>query len=142
MAQVFRNDLLYAKERYAILGAAMAVFDELGNGYVEPIYQDALELEFRARGIPYEREKELHVQYKGQQVKHYYKADFVCYGKIIVELKAVSSLNNEHLAQTINYLKTTGMELALLANFGSNILERKWLICSRVHNTITIQEQR
>lgn len=141
MAQVLRKDVLYAEERYAILGAVMAVFDELGNGYIEPVYQDALELEFQARGIPYEREKELRIQYKGQYVKHYYKADFVCYGKIIIELKAVSALNNEHMAQTINYLKTTGLELALLANLGSNTLERKWLISSRSRNILNVQEQ-
>ena len=141
MAQVLRKDVLYAEERYAILGAVMAVFDELGNGYIEPVYQDALELEFQARGIPYEREKELRSQYKGQYVKHYYKADFVCYGKIIIELKAVSALNSEHMAQTINYLKTTGLELALLANLGSNTLERKWLISSRSRNILNVQEQ-
>ncbi len=141
MAQVLRKDVLYAEERYAILGAVMAVFDELGNGYIEPVYQDALELEFQARGIPYEREKELRIQYKGQYVKHYYKADFVCYGKIIIELKAVSALNSEHMAQTINYLKTTGLELALLANLGSNTLERKWLISSRSRNILNVQEQ-
>ena len=141
MAQVLRKDVLYAEERYAILGAVMAVFDELGNGYIEPVYQDALELEFQARGIPYEREKELRIQYKGQYVKHYYKADFVCYGKIIIELKAVSALNSEHMAQTINYLKTTGLELALLANLGSNTLERTWLISSRSRNILNVQEQ-
>ncbi len=141
MAQVLRKDVLYAEERYAILGAVMAVFDELGNGYIEPVYQDALELEFQARGIPYEREKELRIQYKGQYVKHYYKADFVCYGKIIIELKAVSALNSEHMAQTINYLKTTGLELALLANLGSKTLERKWLISSRSRNILNVQEQ-
>jgi len=141
MSRVYKYNILYPEERYRILGAAMAVYNEMGNGYLEPVYQDALELEFKACGIPYEREKLIHIQYKGQQINHFYKADFVCYDKIVVELKAKKSLIEEHSAQTINYLKASGHELALLANYGSIPLQYKWLICSRMQNSISIEQQ-
>lgn len=108
----------YKEESYAIRGAVFAVHKELGCGFLERVYQDALEYEFKERGIPYEREKEIHIKYKGKPLGEPYRADFVCYGKIIIELKALAALENVHRAQVVNYLKATGMKLGLLVNFG------------------------
>ena len=111
--------MLYNKEQsYAINGAAMNVSNALGHGFLEAVYQEALELEFIKRGIPYEREKELKIFYEGKELRQTYKADFVCYGDIIVELKAVAHLDDSHRSQVFNYLKATGFKLGLLYNFG------------------------
>lgn len=111
--------MLYNKEQsYAINGAAMNVYNALGHGFLEAVYQEALELEFIKRGIPYEREKELKIFYEGKELRQTYKADFVCYGDIIVELKAVAHLDDSHRSQVFNYLKATGLKLGLLYNFG------------------------
>ena len=96
----------------------MEVYNQLGHGFLEAVYQEALEMEFKLRGIPYEREKEITITYKGETLKQTYKADFVCYGKIIVELKAVSELDDSHRSQVYNYLHATGYNLGLLLNFG------------------------
>ena len=119
--------MLYNKEQsYAINGAAMNVYNALGHGFLEAVYQEALELEFIKRGIPYEREKELKIFYEGKELRQTYKADFVCYGDIIVELKAVAHLDDSHRSQVFNYLKATGFKLGLLYNFGHyNGLERE-----------------
>ena len=109
--------LLYKEESYAIIGAMFAVHKELGAGFLERVYQDALEYEFQERGIPYEREKEIRVMYKGKPLGEPYRADFICYNKIIVELKAVKELEKLHNAQVINYLKITGFKLGILVNF-------------------------
>lgn len=110
--------LLYSDLSYAINGAAFHVYNKLGHGFLEAVYQEALEIEFQRRNIPYEREKELKIQYDGVELKQTYKADFVCYDKIIVELKAVSALDDAHRSQVYNYLHATGMKLGLLYNFG------------------------
>lgn len=111
--------MLYNKEQsYAINGAAMNVYNALGHGFLEAVYQEALELEFIKRGIPYERETELKIFYEGKELRQTYKADFVCYGDIIVELKAVAHLDDSHRSQVFNYLKATGFKLGLLYNFG------------------------
>ena len=111
--------MLYNKEQsYAINGAAMNVYNALGHGFLEAVYQEALELEFIKRGIPYEREKELKIFYEGKELRQTYKADFVCFGDIIVELKAVAHLDDSHRSQVFNYLKATGFKLGLLYNFG------------------------
>lgn len=115
-------DFIYKDESYAIRGAMFVVHKELGCGFLERAYQDALEFEFQERGIPYEREKEIQIMYKGKPLGEPYRADFVCYGKIIVELKAVGTLESVHRSQVINYLKATGMKLGILVNFGEEFL--------------------
>lgn len=111
--------MLYNKEQsYAINGAAMHVYNVLGYGFLESVYQEALEIEFLKRGIPYEREKELKIYYAGKAMRQTYRADFVCYNNIIVELKAVAHLDDVHRSQIYNYLKATGYKLGLLYNFG------------------------
>lgn len=111
--------MLYNKEQsYAINGAAMHVYNVLGYGFLESVYQEALEIEFLKRGISYEREKELKIYYEGKAMRQTYRADFVCYNNIIVELKAVAHLDDVHRSQIYNYLKATGYKLGLLYNFG------------------------
>ena len=112
--------LLYKDMSYAINGAAFHVYNKLGHGFLEAVYQEALEIEFQRRNIPYEREKELRIQYEDVVLKQTYKADFVCFDKIIVELKAVSALDDAHRSQVFNYLHATGYKLGLLYNFGSS----------------------
>ena len=107
-----------------IINACMEVHNELGNGFLEPVYQEALEEEFKIQGIPYVREKLLPVMYKGKQLKKEYYADFVCYDDIIVELKAVRVLSKPHKAQVLNYLNAANKEIGLLINFGETKL--KW----------------
>lgn len=117
------NNLIYKDETYKIVGACMEVHQQLGCGYLEAVYQEALAYEFMERNIPFEREKVLNIIYKNKMLKHSYKADFVCFGKIIVELKALPSLTTIEEAQVINYLKITGNKLGLLVNFGKESLE-------------------
>ena len=104
-------ELIYPKESYMIIGAAMRVYNTLGPGFLESVYQEALEIEFRKRGIPYERECELKINYGNIVLKQTYKADFVCYDKIIIELKAVQELNDAHRSQVHNYLHATRFKL-------------------------------
>lgn len=124
------SELLYKDEAYGIVGACMEVHRELGSGFLEAIYQEALEKEFIEQKIPYAREKNLRVRYKGQLLSKQYIADFLCFDKIIVELKAVKELSKEHEAQLFNYLKTTGLQLGLLINFGEASLRSKRIICT------------
>ncbi len=102
----------------------MTVHKELGNGFLEAVYQEALELELKERGIPYVREAKITIFYKGQELQKEYYADFICYGKIIVELKCLARLVNANKAQVINYLHGTGLQVGLLFNFGEASL--KW----------------
>lgn len=111
--------LLYADESYKIAGAIYEVHKELGPGLMEKVYQEALEKELKLQNIPFEREKSFTVMYKGEELEQKYIADFVCYDKIIVELKAVDELLPVHTAQVINYLAITGYKLGLLVNFNS-----------------------
>ncbi len=106
----------------------MVVHKTLGCGFLEPVYQEALSIEFKRQNIPYEKEKILTIFYKGIELEKKYIADFVCFGKIIVELKALSSLTSEHEAQILNYLKATGLKLGLLVNFGEKSLKYKRMI--------------
>lgn len=121
--------LLYENESYAIRGAAMKVYEILGHGFVEPVYQEALEIEFRRRNIPYKREVEIEIYYDGVLLEKKFRADFVCYDSIIVELKAVSELDEGNLLQLSNYLKATHLRLGLLINFGnmSGVEIERWI---------------
>lgn len=116
------SNLFYRDESYKIRGALFAVHNELGCGFLERVYQDALEVEFRLRNIPYEREKAIQIVYKGEPLGEPYRADFVCYGKVIIELKSVSEILDVHRAQIINYLKATKIKLGFLVNFGEESL--------------------
>ena len=121
--------IVYSQESYKIIGAAFNVYNTLGHGFLEAVYQECLELEFKKQGIPYEREKEIKIYYDGQELKQTYRADFVCYDKIIVELKAVSELEESHHAQVYNYLHATGYKLGILLNFGcSDGLEKDRIV--------------
>ena len=111
-------DLIYAEEAYAIFGACFDVCNHMGNGFVEPVYQECLEIEFESKEIPHIAQQELHLQYRGRVLKRKYVPDFVCYDKVIVEIKAVSTSTDEHRAQVHNYLAATGYQLGLLINFG------------------------
>ena len=110
--------LIFQNESYAIRGAAMKVYNTLGCGFLEAVYQEALEIELEKRHIPYEREKELEIYYDDIKLGKKYVADFVCYDKIILELKAVKDLDDSHRSQLYNYLKVTGFKLGFLINFG------------------------
>jgi len=122
------DNLIYKEESYKIIGACMEVHKLLGAGFLEAVYQEALEIEFNNQGIPYEREKELKIYFKGIELRKRYNADFVCYEKIIVEVKALSQLVSDHKAQLLNYLKATGYKLGLLVNFGEKSLRYKRLV--------------
>jgi GxxExxY protein len=121
-------DFLYKEECYKILGCAMEVHKELGPGFLEAVYQEALSIELASSFVNYEKEKIIDISYKGEIMAKKYIADFVCNEGIIVELKAVNSLKNEHFAQVLNYLKATDLRIALLINFGSKSLEFKRII--------------
>ena len=110
--------VLYAGEAFEIQGAIFEVSRELGIGFLEAVYQECLALEFASRGIPFRAKPSLGLRYKGKALVQTYAPDFVCYDRIIVELKAVREIAPEHRAQLINYLKATGLRLGLLVNFG------------------------
>lgn len=114
-----KKELLFKDECYAIQGAIFDVYKEMGCGFLEAVYQECLEKELSKRGIHFQSQLELTLNYKGEQLNQTYKPDFICYDKIIVEIKAVKELASEHKAQLLNYLKATGLELGLLINFGS-----------------------
>jgi len=122
------NEFRFKEECYDIIGACMDVANELGCGFLESVYQEALCLEFKEQGIPFEKEKVLEIYYKGNLLSKKYLADFVCFNQVILELKAVESLRPEHTAQVLNYLKATGKTIGLLVNFGTTKLQYKRII--------------
>lgn len=111
-------NLIYENESFALRGAFFEVFKALGSGFLESVYQEALAKEFQICNIPYQEQVELKLHYKGMPLKQTYKPDFLCFDKIIVEIKAVSELAPEHEAQLVNYLRITKMRLGFLVNFG------------------------
>ena len=110
--------ILFKDESYAIQGAIFDVYREMGCGFLESVYQECLEKEFRLQNIPFVSQAELKLTYKGEPLLQTYKPDFICFNQIIVELKAVKAIAPEHQAQVINYLKASGMKLGILVNFG------------------------
>ncbi len=113
------TDLILKEEVYAIVGAAIEAHRELGPGFLEPVYQEAMEIELQSRNIPFESQKRLVISYKGHQLQKEDAPDLVCYGQIIVELKALDRLSGKEEAQLLNYLTATGLRVGLLINFGS-----------------------
>ena len=122
------TDLIYKQESYKIIGACLEVHKELGYGFLEPVYQEALSIEFQKQNIPFEKEKILSIIYKDIELEKKYIADFVCFSKIIIELKALSALTSEHESQVLNYLKATGFKLSILVNFGEESLKYKRIV--------------
>ena len=118
-------DLIYKEEVYNIIGAAMEVHNDLGCRFLEAVYQEAFEIELQNQKIPYTREQEIEIYYKEIQLNKKSRADFICFDKIIVELKALSQLSSENEAQVLNYLKATNLKVGLLINFGSKSLQYK-----------------
>lgn len=112
--------IYYKQESYDIVGAAMEVNNTLGFGFLEAVYQEALEIELRKRQIPFDPQKELQIHYGDVVLIQKYKPDFICYDKIIIEIKAVSALDDSHRAQLYNYLHATGYKLGILINFGNS----------------------
>jgi GxxExxY protein len=112
------KDIVFKDESYAIIGACFEVYNGKGCGFLEPVYQECLQIEFEHQRIPAIAKPALTLSYRGRTLLQTYQADFVCYGKIIVELKATSALVDEHRAQLLNYLHATGFQLGLLVNFG------------------------
>ena len=112
------GEILYKEESYRVMGACFEVYKEKGCGFLEAVYQECLELELGWQGIPFRPQAELKLAYKGHPLKQVYYPDFICFDKIIVEIKAVSALVDENRAQLHNYPKATGYRLGLLVNFG------------------------
>lgn len=121
-------EIIFKQESFDIIGVCMDVHTELGIGYAEVVYKDAMEIEFKECGIPYEREKSFPVFYKGKPLDRYFTVDFFLYDKIIVEVKAKSSIVSEHEAQTMNYLACAKGRLAIIANFGAKSFQQKRLV--------------
>ena len=119
---------ILSDETYKIIGACMDVHRELGCGFLEAVYQEALEKEFLRRGVSFDREAEIKIIYKGSALDKKYIADFICYGEIIVELKALHSIDSIHEAQVLNYLKASNLYIGLLINFGQSSLVQKRLL--------------
>lgn len=122
------TEIIYKEESYLIIGKCMEVHNALGHGFLEIVYKDALEIVFRQDNVFYEREKPYEVWFRNILLPHQFYADFVVLNKIILEIKCVAMLTDEHIAQTINYLKVSGNKLGLLVNFGRGKLEYKRLV--------------
>lgn len=121
-------NILYKEESYSIVGVLFEVYNNLGSGFSEIVYKDALEYEFCQRNILFEREKEYSVKYKDYTLPHKFYADFVVQEKIILEVKSVENLHDKYFAQCINYLKVSGCRLAILANFHKDLLDHRRIV--------------
>ena len=115
---IAKRGLRFGDETYAILGACFAVYQDKGCGFLEAVYQECLEIELKARGVPFVSQPSMQLTYRGQTLKQVYVADFICFDRVLVEIKAVRALDPKHRAQTMHYLRATGIEVGLLVNFG------------------------
>jgi GxxExxY protein len=122
------SNILYKNESYSIIGVLFDVYNNLGSGFAEIVYKDALEYEFKLQNINFQREKEYTINYKDIILPHKFYADFVVFNKIILEIKSVENLHDKHIAQCINYLKVSQLKLAILANFHKDLLDHKRII--------------
>lgn len=113
------SEVLYKQEVFQIIGGCFAVYNDKGHGFVEPVYQECMEIELEHLRVPFDAQRELALSYRGRTLRCTYIPDFLCFEKIIVELKAVKELCDEHRAQVLKYLKATGLQLGLLVNFGN-----------------------
>jgi GxxExxY protein len=112
------NEIIYREESYKIMGACFEVYKEKGCGFLEAVYHECLEIELAEQGVAFASQQKLQLSYKGRPLQQTYEPDFTCFGKIVLEIKAVTKLTDEHRAQAHNYLRATGHRLALLVNFG------------------------
>jgi GxxExxY protein len=122
------KNIIYQEESYNIIRACISVHKELGCGFLEAVYQEALAIEFRNYSIPFNQETSLDIYFRNMKLNKKYIADFICYDKIIIELKAISKIATEHEAQILNYLNATGLKLGILINFGQISLTYKRLV--------------
>lgn len=122
------SELLFEEESYKIIGICMEVHKKLGTGFLESVYQEVLQKEFVKRNVPFEQQKKLQLYYDQVELKKYFIADFVCFDKIIIEIKSVQFVNSNAKQQVINYLKATNFKLGLLINFGESSLKWKRII--------------
>jgi GxxExxY protein len=129
-------DIVFKEESYKIIGSCLAVFNKLGSGFLESVYQEALEIQFKQDKIPFAKEKRLHIKFDDVQLDKFFKADYVCFGSIIVELKATPFIHKNDTAQVLNYLRATGLRLGLLVNFGEKSLTYKRILNAKTsHNS-------
>jgi len=112
------KDILFKEESFAIIGACFNVYNDKGAGFLEPVYQECLGIELIFQNIPAEPQKKLDLFYRNQKLEHFYQPDFICFGKIIIELKAVDKITDAHRAQVLNNLNATGFKLGIIVNFG------------------------
>lgn len=122
------SEIVFKEESYRIVGSCLSVFNKLGSGFLESVYQEALEIQFRQDKIPFEKEKRLRIKFDNIQLDKFFKADYVCFDSIIVELKATPFIHKNDLAQVLNYLRATGMRLGILVNFGEKSLTYKRIL--------------
>ena len=122
------SEIILKEEAYQIIGICMEVHRELGMGFREAVYKEALEMEFKNHNISYEREKMFRIEYKGKVLKHKYPADFIVFNQIVLEIKATSYIVDTFVAQTINYLKASGLKLGIIVNFGQKSLVYKRIV--------------
>ena len=122
------SQIIYKNESYFIIGLCMDIYNELGKGFNEAVYGEALELELKSNGVPYQKEAKFNITYKGDILKHHYFADFLVDDKVCTELKAVEKINSVHGKQTVNYLAASNMKLGLIVNFGEDSLSYKRVI--------------
>jgi len=126
------TDIVFKEESYRIVGACLAVFNKLGSGFLESVYQEALEIQFKQDKIPFVKERKLHIKFDDIQLDKFFKADYVCFGSIIVELKATPFIHKNDIAQVLNYLRATDLRLGILVNFGEKSLTYKRILNSHV----------